>query len=168
MKLALFCCLFPGLLYGSEPSGKKEPWETVNPNRPWSKAPNDERTWFEWYNGFRMKRVYQYACAIPKNDDCTPLFSIESMFSNQEQFKQDREQKNWLHFCETETKTLLNAPIDLLTPYQVERFYDCCGAPLRHAMQSQPQKYRKMIELVNATEQYLIAAKALEKIKSQK
>lgn len=168
MKVILFCCLFSGLIYGSDASNKKEPWKAVNPNRPWSQASNHVRTWFEWYHGFRIKRIYEYACAITQNDDSKPHFDIESIFSNQEQFKQDRDQKNWLHFCETETKTLVSAPIDTFTPYQVEKFYDCCGAPLRHAVQSQPQKYRKIIELVNAAEQYLIAAKALEKIKSQR
>lgn len=167
--LLIICILFSCVAYGNEQSGKKAPWDTVNPDRPWFWNRSDEQTttWFEWWRGFHVKRVYQYGRAIANdpNEQRSEL-SIEATFENRELFKRDPEQRNWLNFCDSETKRIREASIDTLTPYQVERWYDCCGAPLRQAMQSQPQKNKKMIELVDGTEQYLIAVKALDKIKS--
>jgi hypothetical protein len=188
MKLFLMvvCGLFSGLLFGADPAKKtpekKDYFETQNEERPWNAwkklivdnkdgtaTVSNERTWHEWWYWFKGMRIHQYAGAIIDGKKDDPAVSFADTFKGHEQFRQDREQGKWLSFCEKKTAALLNTSTDKLTTYQLEEWYDCCGAPIRWYAQDMPQKFGEQIEFVNSVENVLVAMKALDiKIKAVK
>jgi hypothetical protein len=176
MKKLLFVAvsLCSGALYASEQSTDRvnQPWKLWDKTRPWHHWCEKDKTWYEWRQGFNVKRIYQYAdtiCNWNKPEDNTKPISVMGTFEGFEKFEQDHDQRHWLNFCEKRTKNLLETPVDKQTPYQLEEFYDCCGAPIRKHAQRVPERYSNMIELVDAAEKVIIAQKALDaKIKSLK
>jgi hypothetical protein len=177
MKLSLlvFCSLFFCISYGADQSSdaaKKKPkhlWDTFDGTRQWNKwfvTSGDISTWYEWWHGFCVKRSSQYAEAIidGKKENTIPL-SVTDTFKGHEIFKQDPGHAHWINFCEKKTENLLHTQTDKLTLYQLEEFFDCCGTHIRsYAKQRDPQIYQHMIELVDNTENAIIAVKALESV----
>lgn len=168
-----------GMLHAAEQSKDRveQPWKLSDKTRPWHHSLENDETWYEWWRGFRIKKIYYYANKIcnwnkPPEDNIKPI-SVMETFEYLEKFRQNFRQNSgqiyWLNFCEKRTKNLLETPVDKRTPYQLEEFYDCCGAPLRSSALNSPKRYQHLIELVDATEKVIIAQKALDaKIKQLK
>jgi hypothetical protein len=163
-----------GMIYAAEQSKDRveQPWKLWDKTRPWHHWREDKMTWYEWWQGFEMKRIFQYAdaiCKCDKSEENIRPVPVTDIFRGNEWFKQDNMQRHWLNLCEKRTKNLLETPVDKQTPYQLEEFYDCCGAPLRRSALSLPKRYQHLIDLVDATEKVIITQKALDaKIKSLK